>query len=291
MIYERNAASGQRLRVLWNDRRGLIVGVAAAVIAVGSFGGGMLLSGGGSRPASFMDAVGAAPVLSEPTPTTAPSKAPSRSTVAAPQQGHTAGAAAPSPRVTVKPKPVATVAPVPAATTPAPVVTQPPAPVQPPVAVVAPVPAPTTVAPAPVLQHTIGGTFTVGEINAALMPQVGGYPGEPLSDMSIGQLNQLRSMLDSLEQGQTYACPGGAGGGYDDIEAGSQVVITDGNGNVLATTSLQGGVVNTHGCMFTFSVTVPDANFYGVTVTHRGTLTYSQQDLVDSGWQVHASVG
>ena len=129
------------------------------------------------------------------------------------------------------------------------------------------------------------------EFNAALIPQIGHYPGEPLSQLTLPELQRLGGLLDSIQQGKTYPCPGGAGGGYGDIAAGAQVVVTDGDGRVLATTALQGGILNMSGCTFSYSVTVPDSSFYGVTVTHRGTLTYSRQDLAGRGWLVESSLG
>lgn len=71
--------------------------------------------------------------------------------------------------------------------------------------------------------------------------------------------------------------------GYADIAAGTPVVITDQGGAVIATGQLGTGsatVDTTTGratqCTFTFAVTaVPNRPFYGVTVSHRGTVTYS----------------
>jgi hypothetical protein len=104
----------------------------------------------------------------------------------------------------------------------------------------------------------------------------------------MAALDKLGRMLDSLEQGKTYACPGGSGGGFDDVVAGGRVKIQDGDGRVLATSTLEGGLINMRGCTFTFSAEVPDADFYQVTITNRGALTFSRSDLQKSGWKVLA---
>jgi hypothetical protein len=136
--------------------------------------------------------------------------------------------------------------------------------------------------------QVVTGDFTVPDINGALVTQVGGYPGQPLSSLSGRQLDRMGAMLTSLERGETFPCPEGAGGGYSDIAAGGQVVVKDGAGRVLATTELSGGQVNTRGCTFDFQLEVPDTDFYQVEVTHRGALTFARSDLAANEWHVSA---
>jgi len=135
-------------------------------------------------------------------------------------------------------------------------------------------------------RHTIAGHVTVPDTNGALVAQVGGYPGEPVSDLTGAQRLHFDRLLASLKSGETYPCPRGAGGSYGDVVAGGQVVVQDGKGNALATSTLTGGLVNTRGCTFAFQVEVSDVDFYGVTVTDRGELTYSRKDMVTNQWQV-----
>jgi hypothetical protein len=76
------------------------------------------------------------------------------------------------------------------------------------------------------------------------------------------------------------ACSGR--GGYSDIHAGTGVTIADASGAVVATGSLQSGRASSSTtCDFTF--TVPDVpageDFYQVEVSHRGTLTYTADQL------------
>lgn len=72
--------------------------------------------------------------------------------------------------------------------------------------------------------------------------------------------------------------------GYSDIAEGAPVVITDQGGTVIATGQLDHGSATVGAdnrgtsCTFTFEVkNVPDKPFYGVTVSHRGTQTYSAE--------------
>ena len=134
--------------------------------------------------------------------------------------------------------------------------------------------------------RVITGDFTVPDINGALITQVGGYPGQLLTTLDMASLNRMGTLIKSLRQGKTYPCPQGSGGGFNDIVAGAQVIVQDGNGAVLATTALTGGRVNMHGCTFDFRVEVPVTDFYQVLVSHRGALTYSRDDLERNGWHV-----
>lgn len=87
-------------------------------------------------------------------------------------------------------------------------------------------------------------------------------------------------MLDSrdgvLRLGST--CTGT--GGYDDIHAGTQVVATDQSGTVIATGALLTGEPSDGACRFRFTVTVPAGRkFYGISVSHRGTIQYTENEL------------
>lgn len=79
-------------------------------------------------------------------------------------------------------------------------------------------------------------------------------------------------------------------GGFDDIRPGAQVRVTDGSGQVLAVGQLDGPGVVAEGCVFSFSVQVPPADFYTVEVSHRGGLTYSRAEMESRGWTVAFSL-
>ncbi len=77
--------------------------------------------------------------------------------------------------------------------------------------------------------------------------------------------------------------------GYDDMNAGGQVVIKDASGSVIATTSLSAGKANPQApdidCVFSFQVTVPDTAFYQVSAGHRNAVSFSR------GHDGHISTG
>ena len=68
-------------------------------------------------------------------------------------------------------------------------------------------------------------------------------------------------------------------GGYQDISAGVAVTIGDQTGKTLAVTSLQAGTFGGGGCQFAFSAKVTAATTYTVTISHRGTQTFTPADV------------
>lgn len=84
---------------------------------------------------------------------------------------------------------------------------------------------------------------------------------------------------DSAGYSQGQACSGQDG--YDDIDAGTTVVIKDAAGKTVALGSLKGGKGLEGECAFFFTVKdVPDGlKFYGVEVSHRGTVQYTLAEM------------
>jgi hypothetical protein len=83
-------------------------------------------------------------------------------------------------------------------------------------------------------------------------------------------------------------------GGYSDINAGAQVVLTDGNGTTLSTTVLSSGEFDGRGCVFAFELRdVRHADYYRLAVagTNRGQLQYSYGELAGDSWSVQLSLG
>ena len=132
--------------------------------------------------------------------------------------------------------------------------------------------------------HVLTGAVLVPDVNGALVTQIGGHPGQPLTDFTEAKLATFEKLLASLSKGKTYPCPGGSGGDHDDVVAGAPVAVHDGDGNALATTKLVGGTLTAQGCIFTFGVKVSGADLYEVTVTQRDALTFSRTDLEAHGW-------
>ncbi|MGW6503003.1 hypothetical protein [Nonomuraea angiospora] len=78
------------------------------------------------------------------------------------------------------------------------------------------------------------------------------------------------------------------GGGYSDIRAGAQVVVTDDAGKTIAVGQLEPGKIllpradawGTRSCVFPFTVQAPGGyRFYGIEVTHRGVVRYTAEQL------------
>lgn len=84
-------------------------------------------------------------------------------------------------------------------------------------------------------------------------------------------------------------------GGYDDIQTGLRVVVTNGDGKTLATGSLGESKYNAseYDCAFPIVITtpLPKADFYSVEVGSRGKLTYSYDEMAQRGWTVAFTLG
>jgi hypothetical protein len=77
-------------------------------------------------------------------------------------------------------------------------------------------------------------------------------------------------------------------GGFSDMRAGKQVVVTDAGGRVIGVGVLQDGQ-RERGvtCRFPFTVKgLPDVDFYGIEAQNRGTLRYSRAEMERRGWTV-----
>lgn len=93
--------------------------------------------------------------------------------------------------------------------------------------------------------------------------------------------------------------------GYDDIDAGADVTVTDESGTVIAVGALGPGEVvsfragnfltdfeDAVRCEFEFMINdVPDAKFYGVEVSDRGELRYSRDELEANAWVIGLQLG
>lgn len=79
------------------------------------------------------------------------------------------------------------------------------------------------------------------------------------------------------------------GRGYDDIHPGAEVVISDDTGHTLAITNLgPGHVGDSYRCEFKFTARVAAGkHFYGVEVTHRGVVKFSESQLGDVALTLH----
>ena len=83
------------------------------------------------------------------------------------------------------------------------------------------------------------------------------------------------------------------GNGFQVSGGGSPVVVRDGDGDVLATSTLAPRSVLTPTiCVLEFTVTdLPEADVYVIEVGDRGGVTYAKATLERAGWRVDLTVG
>ncbi|MGY4711565.1 DUF732 domain-containing protein [Mycolicibacterium sp. CBM1] len=76
--------------------------------------------------------------------------------------------------------------------------------------------------------------------------------------------------------------------GYSDVGPATPVTVTNGEGDILATTSLGPGKGDATSCMFSFTFPVTEGQErYVVSVGHRGEFSYSFEQLRSHGVQIH----
>lgn len=82
-------------------------------------------------------------------------------------------------------------------------------------------------------------------------------------------------------------------GGYSDIGSGTQVVVRDGNNNVLGIGELEYSEAMTFGagCTFVFEINVEEARFYQIEMSHRGEMIFTFDDLEEDRWTVFLTLG
>jgi hypothetical protein len=76
--------------------------------------------------------------------------------------------------------------------------------------------------------------------------------------------------------------------GYADIGSGTQVIVRNGKGEILAATSLGEGHGNDVNCRFSFSFPITEGqDRYVVSVGKRGEFSYSFEQLRSGGIEIH----
>lgn len=105
-------------------------------------------------------------------------------------------------------------------------------------------------------------------------------------------------IIDTLQQVEGFRigdpCTGRAAGrGFDDIDEGAQVLISNEEGQVIAKGYLGPGHFGHRACRFSFTVAdVPSSRFYKVKVADRGgDVTLSRKEMEAEGWEVHLTLG
>ncbi len=76
--------------------------------------------------------------------------------------------------------------------------------------------------------------------------------------------------------------------GYSDIGSGTQVILKNGKGEILASTSLGDGHGNDVTCTFSFKLPITEGqDRYVVSVGHRGEFSYTFEQLAQRGVEIH----
>jgi hypothetical protein len=109
-------------------------------------------------------------------------------------------------------------------------------------------------------------------------------------------LTGTMTLVDPDGFSNSVGCEGS--GGYDDISFGTDVRVSNGEGELIGTGSLglgseeEGLLEGESVCVFEFEVAdLPNEDFYEIEVSHRGGLTYSADEMDEMGWAVDVSLG
>lgn len=96
-----------------------------------------------------------------------------------------------------------------------------------------------------------------------------------------------------MDDQATLGAPCSGTGGYDDIQSGAQVKVTNQDGTLIGTGDLGAGErAEGRRCHFEFNIAdLPDAEFYSFELGRRGELTYSKADMEAADWTVAMSLG
>jgi hypothetical protein len=108
-----------------------------------------------------------------------------------------------------------------------------------------------------------------------------------------GSITLIDTSNNTLFPGITAVAGGCQGsGGYSDMSPGDGVTVKDGDGKLLATTTLGSGSGTTTRCTFDFSLpNVPEAAFYTIEVGRRGGLSYPLAEMKAQDWSVELTLG
>lgn len=133
-------------------------------------------------------------------------------------------------------------------------------------------------AAAVVIAAAVGGYFAA---SGGSTPQV-----HVRGTLQLGPLGAVDSVTPSAAK-DGDACE--AGQGYSDITAGAAVTVGGANGQTLAVGPLSAGVESNvdstsfsmplGDCVFSFDVSVPQQSAYTVTISHRGTQTFTPDQV------------
>jgi hypothetical protein len=113
----------------------------------------------------------------------------------------------------------------------------------------------------------------------------------PVSPTPTHDLTGLVELKDAATAENDCTPP--TGSGYGDIRRGTDVVLKDGAGVVVANGSLGTAYVASGNCVFPFTLaSVPRRDFYTLALSaRRGELHYSFDQLVGDDWRLSITLG
>jgi hypothetical protein len=100
----------------------------------------------------------------------------------------------------------------------------------------------------------------------------------------------LRSVDDIAFDQSGDICAGAAGSGYDDLLGNQDLIVANGEGEILRETTLGPGQPSADGteCVFPWQVTeLPEANEYFVVVGDREPVPYALDELRDNDFEIN----
>lgn len=115
-----------------------------------------------------------------------------------------------------------------------------------------------------------------------------------IGPFALGRSQNLHGTFTVVDpDGFRDATSGCTGVGEDaDIAAGTDIVLRDHTGRIVARSTLGDGTEDANGCTFPFTLyAVPRAEAYEVQVGTRGSLGYAHEELEQAGWTVELSSG
>lgn len=129
----------------------------------------------------------------------------------------------------------------------------------------------------------LGALGVVVAAGLGVSKATGGGGGAPTITLHGSQALMQDTGMYSSRNYSTYSGTCEGTGGYNDMAEGAEVTIHDAQNTVIATGHLNAGSDEGGMCVFTWSIPdVPVQKFYGVQVTHRGTITFTAQDAEGS---------
>jgi hypothetical protein len=135
----------------------------------------------------------------------------------------------------------------------------------------------------------IGSGISVGVLALALIFVVFG-PGSKqtlIGSITVTDTNFYYGSSVVVSGGSCYTK-----GGYSDVNSGTDVVVRNGDGKVLAITQLLPGTpVGSYSCKFSYVLELSNSDFYAVHIGKRDDVNYTKLELEERNWILNLTLG